>query len=140
MSVDRGKMYNYERYTQVKDFSGLVFERNISPTDIDGLLDFGNEIFVFIELKCKGGGMTYGQQLAFTRLVDNMEKAGKEAVLIVASHNTDKNEEIDCKNALVTTRYRKGEWTFPLNTGRTLRNDIDKFLAFICKKNRTRVK
>ncbi|HKK67532.1 MAG TPA: hypothetical protein VJ946_04945 [Bacteroidales bacterium] len=131
MSVKRGEAYNRERYVQIKDYSGLLFERNITPTDIDGLLEFGNKIFVFIEIKCEGQEMPDGQELALTRLVDDVERAGKDAALIVATHKTKEDDDIDCANAIVSKRYRKGEWTTPFTAGTTLKEDIDGFLAFI---------
>lgn len=46
----RGIIRHRRRRLQVNDFSVLRYGR-ITPTDIDGFLDFGGRAFVFIELK-----------------------------------------------------------------------------------------
>ena len=49
----RGKIGNRRRALQIRDFTGLRWG-NITPTDIDALIDFGDKVFVFIEVKKKG--------------------------------------------------------------------------------------
>ena len=60
---------NRDYMRQIKDFSGLRFGK-ISPTDIDGFLDFGNSLFIFVEMKHGDTRIPYGQKLALTRLCD----------------------------------------------------------------------
>ena len=54
---------NRDYMRQIKDFSGLRFGK-ISPTDIDGFLDFGNSLFIFVEMKHGDARIPYGQKLA----------------------------------------------------------------------------
>ena len=46
---ERGVIHNRERGAQIRDYSGLRFG-NITPTDIDGFMDFGGRVFVVFEL------------------------------------------------------------------------------------------
>lgn len=67
--VERGVIRNREYAKQLKDFSGLRYGK-ITPTDIDGFLDFGDQLFVVVEGKHAGSAIQTGQRLALERLVD----------------------------------------------------------------------
>lgn len=84
----RGRILYPERASQLQDFSELRYANNITPTNIDLYLEFGNRASVFGELKLKDVQITYGQKLAMERLVDDCEKAGKQAIGFIAEHTT----------------------------------------------------
>ena len=65
--TEPGIFRNREYAKQLKSFSGLRFGK-ITPTDIDGFLDFGNNVYVFIETKHGDAPLPYGQKLALERL------------------------------------------------------------------------
>ena len=110
MSINRGKIYNTQRAKQLRDFSGLRFG-NITPTDIDGLIEYKNKAYVIIELKYRENELPPGQKLALERLADNLQKSGKTTLLILASHNqTNPNDEIDVANSTITSYRYKGKW------------------------------
>jgi len=46
----KGVIHAPQRATQLRDYSGLLFG-NITPTDIDGLIEYKNIGYVIIELK-----------------------------------------------------------------------------------------
>jgi len=48
MSCARGTIRNATSALQLRDYSGLCWDR-ITPTDIDGLIDFGGRAFVLFE-------------------------------------------------------------------------------------------
>ena len=80
--ANRGVIQNRERARQIIDFSGLRYG-NITPTDIDGCIEYQDKGVAFIEIKHRDSPMPKGQELALTRLVDNNSTAGKRAVLYV---------------------------------------------------------
>jgi hypothetical protein len=122
--MDRGKIINRNFASQIRDFSGLRFG-NITPTDIDGFIDFQNNCFIVMEFKHKDSKLPFGQKLAIERLVDNLEAAGKKCIGIVAEHDT--SGDIDCANCYVREyRYRKQWYPKPIPT--TVKQLIDKFL------------
>ena len=53
MNNTRGTIRNREASNAVKNYMKLRW-KNITPTDIDGLIDFKNKLFVIIELKRSG--------------------------------------------------------------------------------------
>jgi glycerophosphoryl diester phosphodiesterase len=123
---DRGKIHHREQATRIKDYSGLRYGK-ITPTDIDGFLDFNDKIFVFIELK-KGDSLPpYGQRLALERLCDACEKAGKSSLVLIASH--DAAGDIDAANLPVVQIRLHGKWRKPIRP-MTVRRAIDDFLTW----------
>lgn len=81
---EKGKIRHRQYATQVRDFSGLRFG-NITPTDIDALLEYRNLGFIIIETKYRGTFLPAGQRLALERLCDNLRKP---TLLIIACHDT----------------------------------------------------
>lgn len=122
--VGRGIIRNRRLANQVKDYSGLRYGK-ITPTDIDGLIDFGNQVFVFLELKRFDNQLPVGQRLAIERLTDAIEKAGKPALAIVCRHTTD--DDIDVARCDVAEYRFNGMWREP-TSNITVRQLVDRFL------------
>ena len=126
----RGEIYNPDRARQLRDFSGLVFG-NITPTDIDGLIEYKNIGYVILELKYQDGDVPFGQKLALERLTDDLEKVGKQTLCIIAIHKTDDcNIAIDTANTIVAAYRYHGKWNLgnpELSTG----DLVTRFLNFI---------
>ena len=102
---NRGKIQNKGQASRINDFSNLKFNK-ITPTDIDGFIDFGNKKFVFIETKHKGASLPYGQRLALARLCDACKV---DSVVIVATHeNTD--GDINVGDSTVREYRYKRKW------------------------------
>lgn len=106
MDDERGKIKNRNYANQVKDYSGLRYG-NKTPTDIDGMLEYNNICYVFIETKFENASMPFGQKLALERLCDDMSKV-KPTLLIISSHNSV--DDIDMANTTVTEYRYKGVW------------------------------
>jgi hypothetical protein len=123
---NRGQIENRERARKIIDFTGLQYGK-ITPTDIDGMIDFGNNIFVFIELKYSKAEMPFGQKLAIERLVDCCMSAGKKSIAILAKHDIENpNNDIKCSDCDVVKYYYKGQWIAPA-LPYNVKNMIDKF-------------
>jgi hypothetical protein len=111
---------------QGRDFRGLVFGA-ISPTDIDGFLDFGNKVFVFIEAKYGQTPIAGGQRLALERLNDATEESGRRSIVLIAEHYTPTTQQIDMAQARTRTYYTRRRWYTPACVA-TVRQVIDLFL------------
>ena len=123
-SAPRGKIRNREYATQVRDFSGLRFG-NITPTDIDGLIEYHGKGYVFIETKHAEAELPFGQRLALERICDDLQKV-KPTLIIVASHDTD--GDIDVAETTVTEIRFKGKWRQRDGTTRQL---IESFIRHL---------
>jgi len=123
---DRGKIRNRKWASQIRDFSGLRFGK-ITPTDIDGFIDFHDKAFIFIETKHGTANLPYGQKLALQRLCDASQAAGKRSLVVVASHETS-NDILVAELPVVLIRL-DGKWRKP-NTPQTVRSAIDGFLSW----------
>lgn len=100
---------NRANLAQVCDFRSLRFGK-ITPTDIDGLIDFGGRLWVVFELKYVGASMPRGQELAFERLCDALACTAP-TVGFVAQHMDER--DIDCGKAEVVRIRENGCWRYP---------------------------
>lgn len=101
----RNKLY----MSQIVDFEGMQYGR-CRPTDIDLSIDFNRKVFVFVELKFKGTGLTVGQKIHLMALVDAIEAGGKKAYAILAEHETPSGESIMAGDSLPIMVYSQGRW------------------------------
>ena len=105
MQVERGAIQSRARYSQGRDFSGMRFPNNITPSDMDGVLEFSNRLFVFMEFKSNNAPISYGQKLMLERLADAVCKAGKVGVSMICEHQQPTCVDIKCHEAIVR-QYR----------------------------------
>lgn len=121
-----------ELITEIRDFTGLRFG-NITPTDIDGFLEFNDRIFIFIEGKRTGAPLSNGQALALARLADAIHCPPRRyAVTIIIDHEPTV-DDIDYANATVRAYRWGGQWRKLMQAGITLRAAIDRFIAMANK-------
>lgn len=109
MPTKRGEIYNPGQSGQLRDYSGLLFG-NITPTDIDGIIEYKNIGYVIIELKYAETKIPFGQRLALERLTDDLQRSGKPAVCLIVIHETPELEIIDVGNSFVHEYRYKGKW------------------------------
>lgn len=103
--MSRGQIVFRDRARQIRDFSGLLFN-TITPTDIDGLIEYHDKAYILIELKYGDSPISEGQKLALERLTDDLRKVGKLTLCIIARHdNADPKDDIDVAQCIVS-RYR----------------------------------
>lgn len=126
--MERGVIRNRDWGKQLRDFSSLIFERGITPTDIDAFIEFDNEIFIFIEAKHGGSSMQRGQQLALERLTDAIElNDDKHSILIIATHDIPHDKDIELGNCLVSRYRQEGKWNTIGHLGFDVRTVINMF-------------
>ena len=122
---------NHDRASQVIDFTGLRY-KTITPTDIDGALEYHNKAFAFFEMKLEGAPCPRGQTLFLTRLVDALCETGKEAALFICRHNVqDPHEDVLAEKTWVESIYYRHKWTKYKRCG-TLKNWLIKWIDFAC--------
>jgi len=124
----RGAIHSARRARQLHDFSGLSFGR-ITPTDLDGLIDYHDRAYALLELKSEGADLPTGQQLALTRLVDIIEASGRRAALFVAEHAVrDADQQVDASRTRIRWIYQQ-HVIVEAAAGLTLRAALDDFFA-----------
>ena len=132
---ERGEINNRERAKQLRDFSGLRFPDGITPTDVDGflpcgfqgLLDFKNKLFIFLEFKYRNVELRPGQRWAFERVCDAIKDI--PVYFIVAKHEVDDcGKDIPADKCVVVEYRFKGEWHTPHKKEWTVKEFIDKAL------------
>lgn len=102
----RGVVRSEERARQLLRFDGMEFG-TITPTDIDGLIEYRNKCYVFYEAKYNGSGIPCGQRLAIERICNDLQKT-KPAIALLVTHESD--GDIYLADTLVEAWYHKGEW------------------------------
>ena len=136
--AERGVIRNRQYAQQLRDFSGLRFG-NITPTDIDGFLDFGDRLFVLIEGKHAGSPMQRGQLLALQRLVDACHCPPQRiSAGLIVDHYDGHEADVDVGSCVVRSWRWMGEWRKPLVAGITCRQAIERLIGMrdrLCKPN-----
>ena len=104
----RGVISNAARKQQIIDFGGLRFG-NITPTDIDGMIEYHGKAYAILEFKYGDAALPYGQRLCLERMVRDFGKTGKHAIAVVAEHSVhDTNESIPAAQSRVRELYSTG--------------------------------
>jgi len=116
-------IHNREHMRQIKDFSGLRFGK-ISPTDIDGFLDFGDKLFVFVEMKYGNAEIPLGQRIALTRLCDAVVSKDRKSYLLIVRHELSSESDINVSEQIISDVYFNKRWHKAKN-GWTLRDAIN---------------
>jgi hypothetical protein len=125
--LKRGAVTYKSRARQGRDFRGLCYGQ-ITPTDIDGLIEYHNRCYVIYEAKhVNAPTMSQGQRMALERLCDDLQNAKKEAIVIVCKHNTPADQEIDFAKCEVESYRRKGQWR-QVKQGVTVKRITDSFI------------
>lgn len=89
MSEQRGVYVWKDRGCQALRFDGMLY-KNITPTDIDGLMELRNKAWIVFEAKHRDAKSKYGQKLALERFCECVTKAGKHCLVMIVEHNVDK--------------------------------------------------
>lgn len=117
-------MSNFEyddRARQLMSFEGLNTIRGIVPTDIDGFIDFNENLFIIFEGKVQGTPMKYGQKKSFEALCnvvsyynDSLVKSlgiekeypfKKVMFIILFEHNVSTDNDVIVKDQYVSEIY-----------------------------------
>jgi hypothetical protein len=85
--------------------------RKITPTDIDGFIDYNGNAFVYMDAKLLGAPIQIGQKMALEHVVDSHCMAGNYSIALIFEHECyDTDEIIDAKYCRVDTVYWDGYW------------------------------
>lgn len=98
--IKKGEIRNRELARTLRTYSSLTYG-NVTPTDIDGFVEFQNKLFIIIEGKNVGSPLSRGQSMALERMCDAIAKSGKRCVLIVCEHTFNANGDIDVGMSIV---------------------------------------
>lgn len=122
----RGQIRNTDYRKQIFDMS-LIRYGNITPTDLDAMIEYKNTGFILIEAKYKlDFYQDKGQRLAHERLVDALWTAHKPSVLIFARHQVQLPNQVNLAHCLVTYYRYCGQWR--KWTGWTVKQVVDSFI------------
>ena len=112
----RGAIYCPERYAQLLDYSGMAFERKITPMDFDFVLDFGGKELIIGEFKTKNKTLPYGQRRAITTVLLAAHRSGVKVLGFVARHDCPPDEMIpahDCRVFEFFCPFQSMQWQQP---------------------------
>lgn len=105
----RGAIQYPELAKQLIDFSELKWGR-ITPTDIDGIVEYQNVAYILYEFKYGNASVPHGQEICLMRMCDDFTASGKLAVLLVCEHNIRAPTTIKASQAIVRDIYYDGSW------------------------------
>jgi hypothetical protein len=108
--IPRGSIKFPERYKQLISYEGMERMRKITPTDIDGLIDYNGNAFIFIEGKHIEAEFPMGQRRAFENIINALTGNNKVACCLLFRHESNADELIIAKDCIVTERFYKGRW------------------------------
>lgn len=135
--LKRGIIGNRAAAMQIKDFSDMRWG-NITPTDIDGLMEYKDKAYIIFELKYGDTELPFGQRLALQRLYRDLKKSGKHILGCVASHRDSPPSDIAVEKSVVTEIWDDSvhsQWR-QLNTHSqsSLYETVDNFLQYVDSK------
>src|SRR3990167_1813816 len=123
--MDENIIRNRKYISRVKNFSGLLYGK-ICPADIDGFIDFGDKIFIFIEGKYGTAPLPYGQRLALSRLADAAASPIRKCLIIITDYTSDEGD-IDYATCHIREVRVDKQWK-KVNKTMTAKEGIDYFL------------
>ena len=94
---------------QLIDFHG-VSSGKLYPTDIDGIFELGNKLWIVFEIKHISANVPGGQNWLLERLTDNLETIAP-TICIIAEHDT--YEDVDLSTCKVRKFREFGKWHKP---------------------------
>lgn len=130
--TDRGVFHSRNNAKQLITYNGMTFG-NISPTDVDALIEYRDKAYVIFECKYTTAELPIGQRIALTRMVDALQDAGKEAILLICEHTVSRaSDDIVLGRTNVRSVYYKKQFHPMQNT--TAKEMTERFLNYIEKR------
>lgn len=110
MSYEKRGSYNHRRMgKQLLCFDGITYG-NVTPMDIDGLIEWHDQKRVLLEIKLNGVKVLGGERLALERMVNDFAKIGKESIAIIADHKVfETDKDVMVRNCIVREIYHSRE-------------------------------
>ena len=111
-------------------FSKLKYG-TITPSDIDGLIEYKNKCYIFFEFKYNFGDLNTGQRLMFERLIRDISKI-KPCIFFLASWDDSMVEDNSINAAEAIVYYVRDAlgWHKP-DSNVTLNDCIDYFINLV---------
>lgn len=110
-STERGDIKYRERAKQINSFAGLIRRRNITPTDIDGLIEYNGNVFIMLEGKYGDAELPKGQRMALENLANAILDGNKKVVIIVYRHYIENsNQDVIVSEQFVSDVYFHRKW------------------------------
>lgn len=108
--TERGRLRNPSLALVERDFSGIRFGA-CTMTDIDGFMELGGRLFLFVESKFHHAPLPRGQALGLERLVDALHcpAVGRYAVAIIVDQH-EKLSLVDYAELPVRCYRWCGQW------------------------------
>lgn len=133
MQPPRGVIRNRKLRQQILDVRKLRYGQ-ITPTDIDGFIEYKGRGYIFYEIKYEDRELPYGQRLAYKRLSDDLERSEKPTLYVIASHQiSDPDDDIDVAETEVREFRYGGKWYLP-SRPLTTKQISDDFLRSLEKR------
>lgn len=126
IGVPQGNIRDPECASQIIDYHALCYGP-CSPSDIDGILELSDNVYVILEYKFRNATMSLGQEIMLSRLTDALHDAGKHAICLVAEHHHPSGEHIEAGSAIVKQYRYQHLWRVPKRT-LTVKEVIDIFV------------
>lgn len=131
-NFNRGSIQNRERKQQIIDFSGIRYGK-ITPTDIDGAIEYHDKAWIFFEIKHRDTPIPRGQLLALMRIADDLQKSGKPTIICLCRHNVDDcSMDVQAAEIIVSNLYFDKNWHKEGNA--TLREMCDRFINYVDRR------
>lgn len=127
--MSKGVIQHRKRALQINDFSGLVRHRGITPTDLDGCLDYRGSAFLFMEGKFQDAPTPIGQKRFLENLCNAVLDGGKFACAIIYTHNAPSSKDVNVASSIVKEVFWDRAWG--LEGGRTVKQFISSYEAYL---------
>lgn len=125
MKGDTGKIRYKFRASQQIDFTGVRFG-NATPSNVDGLLEIKDELFILLEYKHESAAeMSRGQRLLIERVADQLGATGKTSCAIIAEHSNPVSMDINGARAKVLEVRWQGRWFDMRGKNRTVESCVN---------------
>lgn len=135
MKGERGIIRHPLKASQQIDYSCVRYG-NATPSDIDGILELQDKLFVFFEFKdTSAQPLTGGQRIALQRIADAISKGGKRAIVIIGEHNTPVGQDIRADESLVLEVRWEGRWHDIKNKKLTVKQCTDEACSIALNDN-----
>jgi len=109
-----GKIRNQKGFRQKVTFKTLGLGNGIFPTDIDGMFEIQNKLWIIFEIKHKLAPITIGQKLLLERTTDALNSIDdKSAYAFVIDHEINVDKDIEAGECLVRQFRYNGVWKRP---------------------------
>ena len=130
MPLDCGAYNHPDWGRQLVLYDGIQYGK-ITPSDIDGIVEYHNRIWCVYEVKAQGVELLRGQRTMLERFVHCMADANRHAIAIVCDHGVyDPQQPIYIASCAVRSIYNTENMTWrPPNYPTTLKQMSDAYIA-----------